>query len=348
MILERVLINRKHSLEEFFNESDLWREVYDIYWKITPIKNRNAALTMMNDVRYICVCINLDDNLEKYLSIPSFRSYMKCAMAYVVFKCVNDLPEKVIDFMPYMYRFISEWDKFNLVEEMLQKILYRKVQYSVDLTPHPELPEKINFYCGKWSSLTNNYDRDNIIRILSMWNKKEHRIKILKMIENEYDKIHNKHAIYILLKERNKHVNRLFYELHESLQGESFLVEEIVRLRKEYLDLKEKYDNLNSKRYIRDASFGKEWNKYEGIKEIVQQLIIYAEKFPSCQNDKAEVIKQALLVKEHNGFIPASVLDEEWNKRFMSLGLKEPPGFHINTLNTEKVIDVHGNENVKL
>ena len=64
--------------------------------------------------------------------------------------------------------------------------------------------------------------------------------------------------------------------------------------------------------------------------------------------DKAEVIKQALLVKEHNGFIPSSVLDEKWNERLMNLGRKEPPGLHINTLHTEKVIDVHGNENVKL
>lgn len=88
--------------------------------------------------------------------------------------------------------------------------------------------------------------------------------------------------------------------------------------------------------------------KNKTIRDFVQQLIIYAEKFPSNQNDKAEVIKQALLVKEHNGFIPSSVLDEKWNNRLMNLGRKEPPGLRVDNLNANNLYDVHNNGEVNL
>lgn len=86
----------------------------------------------------------------------------------------------------------------------------------------------------------------------------------------------------------------------------------------------------------------------EAIREFVQQLIIFAESYPSNQNDKAEVIKQALLVKEHNGFIPSSVLDEKWNERLMNLGRKEPPGLRVDKITANNLYDVHNNGEVNL
>lgn len=63
--------------------------------------------------------------------------------------------------------------------------------------------------------------------------------------------------------------------------------------------------------------------KTEGIRSVVEQLIIYAEKFPSNQNDKAEVIKEALLAKSFNGHIPSEALTPEWKERLNNLGRKE-------------------------
>lgn len=112
---------------------------------------------------------------------------------------------------------------------------------------------------------------------------------------------------------------------------EALSISQFELLEKERVDLEKKNDMRN-----------------EVIREFVQQLIIYAENFPSNQNDKAEVIKQALLVKEHNGFIPSSVLDEKWNERLMNLGRKEPPGLRVDKITANNLYDVHNNGEVNL
>lgn len=63
--------------------------------------------------------------------------------------------------------------------------------------------------------------------------------------------------------------------------------------------------------------------RIDGIRSVVEQLIIYGENFPSNQNDKAEVIKEALLAKSFNGHIPSEALTPEWKARLNNLGRKE-------------------------
>lgn len=63
--------------------------------------------------------------------------------------------------------------------------------------------------------------------------------------------------------------------------------------------------------------------RIDGIRSVVKQLIVYGENFPSNQNDKAEVIKEALLAKSFNGHIPSEALTPEWKARLNHLGRKE-------------------------
>ena len=63
--------------------------------------------------------------------------------------------------------------------------------------------------------------------------------------------------------------------------------------------------------------------RVDGIRSVVEQLIVYGEQFPSNQNDRAEIIKEALLAKSFNGHIPSDALTPEWKKRLMNLGRKE-------------------------
>lgn len=325
MIFEKELVNRKRSLDDFFSESNLWREIYDLYWEMAPMKNRKKAITMMHDIRYICVCINLDNDPVKHLSAIAFDSYVKRAMAYVAFKMMKDLPQKISDFLPTMHKFLSQWDKFCIVEESLDRILEKGHQYSVDLMAQPEAPRKIHFDYSKWSKLTNGFERDAIIEVLALWKQKCDRIDILRKMEREFQKYSKAYSWASFYMAGNREILRnRFMELRGQLEGDNFLVEEIKRLYEENKHLKEKIRSMEGMK-TRDSNLtlAKYSGMREGIQSVVEQLIVYGENFPSNQNDKAEIIKEALLAKSFNGYIPSDTLTSEWRARLMNLGRKE-------------------------
>ena len=346
MILEKELINRKRSLEELFAESELWHEVYNIYWAIAPMRNRNKAITMMHDIRYICVCINWDKEPDKYLSATGFDSYVKRAMAYVVFKGMNNLTQKVCAFLPTMYTFLSKWDKFRLVEEALEKMLAKGNSYSVDLMPQPELPKRIHFDYCKWSKLTNDFEKDAIIEVLSLWQHKEDRIEILKKMERTF-KSHSKENAWFrfYMKDRESALRNRFLELHGQLEGDNFLVEEIKRLYEENKRQKEKIRSLEGeKREDWELMIVKHSGVKEGMKTIVEQLLKYGEHFTSEQNAKAEVIKGAIMSLIFNKHIPDDILSNEQRVRLNNLGNKEQ-GI---SLNAESMFKITGNDQVNI
>ena len=112
--------------------------------------------------------------------------------------------------------------------------------------------------------------------------------------------------------------------------------QEYHRLKKENEQLKESLAN-SSQSDIRQA-------RVEGIRTVVEQLIVYGEKFPSNQNDKAEIIKEALLAKSFNGHIPIDALSSEWKTRLMNLGRKEV-GI---ALQAESMFKISGNDQVNI
>lgn len=115
--------------------------------------------------------------------------------------------------------------------------------------------------------------------------------------------------------------------------------QEYHRLQNENAQLKaelEKYES-NARHIIYKA-------KIEGIRSVVEQLIIYGEKFPCNLNDKAEVIKEALLAKSFNGHIPSDALSPEWKERLMNLGRKEQGV----TFQGDSMFKITGNDQVNI
>lgn len=82
----------------------------------------------------------------------------------------------------------------------------------------------------------------------------------------------------------------------------------------------------------------------EGIQMVVEKLIAYAEEFPSNQNDRAEIIKEALLAKCFNGHIPSDALSPEWKTRLLNLGRKEM-GM---TFKGKSMFNISGNDQVNI
>ena len=97
-------------------------------------------------------------------------------------------------------------------------------------------------------------------------------------------------------------------------------------------------------KYENDSQHAVSKARTEGIRSVVENLIIYGEKFPCNQNDKAEIIKEALLAKSFNGHIPSDALTPEWKARLMNLGRKEV-GM---TFQGESFFKISGNDQVNI
>lgn len=98
----------------------------------------------------------------------------------------------------------------------------------------------------------------------------------------------------------------------------SHYYQEYLRLRKENESLRMELEKCK-----KDSRYSVDKSKLEGIRSVVEQLIVFGEKFPSNQNDKAEIIREALLMKSFDGHIPSDALTPEWKARLKNLGRKE-------------------------
>lgn len=151
-------------------------------------------------------------------------------------------------------------------------------------------------------------------------------------------------------KEGEEYMKRLPYEMCESLMIT------IQNRNATIAQLSEENEKLKSE----NERMLKEWETFrddkesiikqsqtESIRDFVEQIINYAESFPSNQNEKAEVIKEVLSMKYTNGHIPSEVLTPKLRERLTNLGRKENH-VQIGTLKTENLYDVHDNKTVKL
>lgn len=76
--------------------------------------------------------------------------------------------------------------------------------------------------------------------------------------------------------------------------------------------------------------------KTDAIRKLVEQIISYAENFPSNQNDKAEVIKEVLMGKLVKTHIPPQAMTADLHTRLFNLGRKEANlNLSVNSQNTQ-------------
>lgn len=114
----------------------------------------------------------------------------------------------------------------------------------------------------------------------------------------------------------------------------------------EYIRLKEENERLKQEleKYENDSEHAINKARIEGIRSVVEQLIIYGEKFPCNQNDKAVIIREALLMKSFDGHIPSDALTPEWKARLKNLGRKEI-GL---SFQGESMFNISGNDQVNI
>lgn len=208
--------------------------------------------------------------------------------------------------------------------------------------------------------------KKNIRWVLSLYDEQEDKCKIFKQICETIES-------YLSLREELPCYKTICMELYEQVADEekidaSFSNEEETPesyeslqrdntfLTKENAELRQQLDDLNKLKDTLQKQFDavqrahstmqtiKELSeqeieeiritaKREAFKQFVEAIVAYGEGYPSCSNDKAEVIRSLLLEKAVYGHIPVEVLTDGIRKRINALGRKEVPASSVVNFN---------------
>lgn len=138
--------------------------------------------------------------------------------------------------------------------------------------------------------------------------------------------------------------NHYYNEYQELTKSNEQLKKEVEKYKNENQQLKKEVDRWkNENRQLKKRLANVD------VRKLIENIISYAEKFPSNQNEKAEVIKEVLMSKLCNGIISSSTMSGDLMYRLTNLGRKEPlgTGLRIDNLNANNLYDVHNNGEVK-
>ena len=152
--------------------------------------------------------------------------------------------------------------------------------------------------------------------------------KQIKQLESDVDELKREKEE---LKEKSDLLNKALFDAYSHLEGNtpgielatntsSSLIEEVKDLRSSCKEKDEKIEQLEKEKAKRKLRGNK--RVIEAIRDLVTEMISYAEKFPAEQNDRALAIKDVLNTKMVNMHIPQGVLDDKLLPKLNSLGLK--------------------------
>lgn len=309
----------RDEIDDFLEESELWRELYEIYLDVKDSTCRLdvPAVKMFNEVRYQCVRFMLDPRPREkdwesyftsaYESLGQRQaSYFCFAMVYTVLKHIKN-PRRIIPFcLNLLYRKMeTEAIFFPYIVTLFNQPKNSKV-YTIKLDPQPEKPDVfrkqlLTYDTPWWAEVTSGFDQSYIREIVNLWKDKEEQLAIVDIIERHFMCWDNVHK-----------------EWHETPDN-------IITITKELNDAKAREREL--------------LNKIEEQKKKrlpLSELLDYAESFPACQNERAKIVKEIIL----DLYDPQHLSSEE-KSRIRNLGMKE------NFINIERVNDIHDNAVVK-
>lgn len=229
-----------------------------------------------------------------------------------------------------------------------------------------------------------DFSTRNMRTILSLYSKTEDKINVLKQIGDAIESdlcLREEHSGYMTLFNELQTIGQCSPQQEDNLNticdiqansnihslAEDAYRLEIQRLQEETAKLKEELSNskhcielLENKLRVKENTdciyqeMGKlseqEINEIsrtltkDTIRNLVEAIVSFGEKYTSSQNDKAEVIRMLLLEKVVSDYIPKEILADEIKVRIDKLGRKEI-AFNVNA---ECVYKISENKNVNI
>ena len=187
------------SMESFLQDP-LNRELYNVYKEVkdAPFKIRMSDEKVFNELYYLCVSLKFGnitiDELESIILADLGFSYapgLLISMVYAVFWLQDHSIRP--EFVFALYTRLNQ--KRNWYYETFYNFASNlKENYKTDFSPKPESAILAINRVKNWEDLTFNYGRDDIIRILRIWKKKEDKLLILDSITEAFISHHREDA----------------------------------------------------------------------------------------------------------------------------------------------------------
>lgn len=180
------------SMEDFFVDP-LNKELYHVYCQVkeAPFRLTMPDVEVFNELYYLCIALNnecisfseLDEEIESNFCRKNTTDLL-IAMIYSVFS----LQKKQLLIMDQFDVFLESYQKGWYFDYFLDFIKEHQNRYKTNLRPHPENAKLVINREVNWEILTNNFNKDSILRILDIWNNHDDKIRILSDIETSYRK----------------------------------------------------------------------------------------------------------------------------------------------------------------
>ena len=356
---------------------DLYFNIVDCL-KMSFMDEEPDALKIMNDTYCQCLKVLIDKHpgnrlCTKYLKMEftlntyTENSMMVLSICYAVLALSNHNNQKNIkSFLKRTKVFFGEGHYiFGKVEKFIET---HTCNYDFSLRLEPMPPGEIDYEWGPgvgffWKDVMDNkISTKNIKEVLSLYQILEDKRRVLKQIGDaielcDYPK--DEHEGYMEAWDELKSQKEGSTELHTDAETSPndpavshSSKNEISCLQEENAKLKEKIRQLESEKCELEAQLHQLQHSAPTcqpesdtlFRNFVESIIEYAEKFPSNQNDKADVIKAMLQAKGFNGYIPEGVLTAELRERIENLGRKETPLPSMFSISGNNEVNIGGNK----
>lgn len=201
------IYREREDLDEFLDEHPIWGEFYKFLLERFEHDNLNffnvPILRIFNEAYFQAIKISLDKHpeadIEKnyfgvaYRNLRNIEVSNLCfGMVYEIFVCMENRPRNI-------NYFCTEFAKSSFRSKFMKYFTGFQgcvVGDDFNLKPQPEKPEKIRFSVFNdleserytWEMITEGFeDLDTIKEIVSFWEDKNDKLKIIDIIEKEYD-----------------------------------------------------------------------------------------------------------------------------------------------------------------
>lgn len=187
------------SMESFLQDP-LNRELYNVYKEVkdAPFKIRMSDEKVFNELYYLCVSLKFGnitiDELDSVILADLGFSYapgLLSSMVYAVFILQDRFTRP--EFVYGLYSRLNQ-NKSWYYETFNNFASNHKESYKTDFSPKPESAIKAINRVKNWEDLTFNYGREDIIRILRIWKRKEDKLLILDSITEAFKSHHRDDA----------------------------------------------------------------------------------------------------------------------------------------------------------
>lgn len=184
--------NDVDSMDDFLS-SPLNKKLYEAYLQVkdAPFRISIPDIQLFNELYYLCTALIAKEIQFKELEQEIFayfgRDYAKdllISLIYSVFTLQKDMIGIYNVFGDDISSFFSSYSKGWYFDYFANFVSEQKILYQTDFSPRPEEAKLLAKRNIDWKILTNNYCKDDIMRILQLWTTPEEKLIVLSTIES--------------------------------------------------------------------------------------------------------------------------------------------------------------------